>query len=318
MTARSASREQAGEAMPSGTPLAGLYLRLIAMTMAAGGTFVAGRVLAQSVPHLAAATGRYLIATVCLLCLVWWREGGLPRLSPRQWLETAALGLTGVFLFNVCFFGALETLPASRTALIIALNPGMTVLAAVVLLGERLAWFRWVGMVIAFCGAALVLSHGDLATFRHEALGRGEWLMMGGAAAWTAYTLIGRGVLRTLTPLVATTYAALWGTAMLAVGAWFEPGVLDLARITPAHVAAMAYLGMLGTAFAFVSYYQGVLRIGATRTAVFSNLVPVFGVLSGVLFLRETVHWSMLAGGAVTLLGILLVNRPNHRLPVRT
>jgi drug/metabolite transporter (DMT)-like permease len=74
-------------------------------------------------------------------------------------------------------------------------------------------------------------------------------------------------------------------------------------------VVSLIYLGVLGTALAFVWYYMSVKKLGASVTSIFNNLVPVFGVAISVLLLGEPLLWSMLVGGAVTIFGVLLVSR---------
>ena len=66
---------------------------------------------------------------------------------------------------------------------------------------------------------------------------------------------------------------------------------------------------MLGTAVAFVWYYEGIRQLGAARTVVFNNLVPIFGVLLGWLVLGEPVSASLIIGGGMALAGVFLVNR---------
>ena len=73
---------------------------------------------------------------------------------------------------------------------------------------------------------------------------------------------------------------------------------------------SLAFLGCLGTAVAFVWYYQGIMQLGAPRTVVFNNLVPIFGVLLSWLILSEPMSWSLVLGGSVAVLGVFLVNRP--------
>ena len=73
-------------------------------------------------------------------------------------------------------------------------------------------------------------------------------------------------------------------------------------------LAAVLYLGLLGTGLAFVWYYQGVQRLGAARTVVFNNLVPVFGSSFGVLLLGEPLLPSLMIGGAVALAGVMLAS----------
>lgn len=285
------------------------YLKLAAVAFFWGGTFIAGRVLAVDMPHMVAATGRFLVAGVLLLLIAWRFEGGLPRLDRKQALATAILGLTGIFLYNVCFFGALGQLPAGRTALIIALNPIVTAIAMAVVLGERLGPQRWAGIALALAGAAVVITRGDLGHALSQSVGRGELLMFGGVCAWAVYTIVGQRALRGLTPIAATTYAALWGCLFLGIGAAFEWHSVHAAMFDWKAIASIVYLGAFGTVVGFIWYYEGVKSIGPARTAVFNNLVPVFGVTLSALMLGEPILTSMLTGGAMVIAGVMLTNR---------
>jgi drug/metabolite transporter (DMT)-like permease len=285
------------------------YAKLVAVPAIWGGTFIAGRMLALAVPAAVGALMRYLVAVVALLVATRWLEGGLPRLTRRQLLGTLLLGFTGILAYNLFFLGALARLPASRTSLIIALNPVVTIATASLLLGERMSARRWAGVGVALLGVWIVVSRGDVLGSVAGAVGVGELLMFGGVCSWAAYTLIGRRVLEGLTPLAATTYASLWGTAMLAVAA--APGLwqLQTADLTLPVLASVLYLGVLGTSVAFVWYYQAVQRLGAARTVIFNNLVPVFGASFGVLLLGEPLLPSMLVGGAIAVAGVMLVSK---------
>ncbi len=287
----------------------GTYARLVAVPAIWGGTFIAGRILALAVPAAVGSLLRYLVAVAALLVAAHWLEGGLPRLSRRQALGTLLLGATGIFAYNLFFLGALARLPASRTSLIIALNPVVTIAAASVLMGERMSARRWLGVAVALAGVWIVISRGDVLGSVGGVVGTGELLMFGGVCAWAAYTLIGRRVLAGLSPLAATTYASLWGTGLLALAAAPALGALRAADFTLPVVLSVLYLGVLGTSVAFVWYYQAVQRLGAARTVIFNNLVPVFGASFGVLLLGEPLLPSMLAGGLIAVAGVMLVTR---------
>ena len=285
------------------------YAKLVAVPAIWGGTFIAGRILALAVPATVGALLRYLVAIVALLVAARWLEGGLPRLTRRQLLGTALLGLTGILAYNLFFLGALARLPASRTSLIIALNPIVTIAVASLLVGERMSARRWLGVAVALAGVWIVVSRGDVLGSVFQAVGLGELLMFGGVCSWAAYTLIGRRVLEGLTPLAATTYASLWGTLMLALAAGPDLRTLQASDFTLPVVLSVLYLGVLGTSVAFVWYYQAVQRLGAARTVIFNNLVPVFGAGFGVLLLGEPLLPSMLLGGAIAVAGVMLVSR---------
>lgn len=292
-------------------PLAprGIYARLIAVPAIWGGTFIAGRIVALAVPATVGSLMRYVVAVVALLFAARWLEGGLPGLNRRQFVGTLLLGATGIFAYNLFFLGALARLPASRTSLIIALNPVVTIAVASLLLGEHMSPRRWLGVAIALAGVWIVVSRGDVLGSVVGAIGTGELLMFGGVCSWAAYTLIGRKVLSGLSPLAATTYASLWGGAMLAAVAIPDLRGLDMGTITAPVMLSVLYLGVLGTSLAFVWYYQAVKQLGAARTVIFNNLVPVFGATFGVLLLREPLLPSMLIGGVLAVAGVMMVSR---------
>jgi drug/metabolite transporter (DMT)-like permease len=154
----------------------------------------------------------------------------------------------------------------------------------------------------------IVETRGDLAQLL-PSVGWGELSMFGGVCAWAIYTLLGRKLLQGLSPVVATLWASLWGTSFLGLAAGRELAHLQADAFTPQVWAGLLYLGVLGTAVAFVWYYEGICKLGTARTVVFNNLVPVFGVLLGWLVLGEPLSASLLVGGLLALTGVFLVNR---------
>ncbi len=286
------------------------YARLVAVPAIWGGTFVAGKHVVATFSPLMGSFARYVIACVALVVAAFVIERGLPRVTRRQAAATFVLGALGIFAYNLFFMGALERLPASRAALIIALNPIVTITISALVLKERLRTRRWIGVAIALLGVWIVISHGDFAHLASAGIGLGEFFMLGAVTSWALYTIIGRRVLAGgLTPIAATNYAALWGTAMLGVVAAPQFGELQASQFDWRMLAALLYLGVLGTAVAFVWYYTSIKRFGAAIASIFNNLVPVFGVAISVLVLGEPLLPSMLIGGAIAICGVMMVTR---------
>jgi drug/metabolite transporter (DMT)-like permease len=285
------------------------YARLVAVPAIWGGTFVAGKHVVAVLSPMMGSFARYVIACVALLVAALALEGGLPKLSRQQWAATFVLGLLGVFAYNLFFMASLERLPASRAALIIALNPVITITISSLVLKERLSGRRWLGVLIALFGVWIVISRGDIASIASAGIGSGELFMLSAVFSWALYTIIGRKVLAGLTPLAATNYAALWGTLMLACVAAPEFPTLTMAQFDWSMIGALLYLGVCGTALAFVWYYMSVKKCGTAITSIFNNLVPVFGVAISVLVLGEHLLPSMLIGGAIAIVGVMMVSR---------
>ena len=291
-----------------------VYLKLVCVALFWGGTFIAGRIVSQEIPHMIAAAGRFIVACIFLLLLAWKIEGGLPKLSRQQWFATFGLGTTGIFLYNICFLAALERMPAGRSALFVSLSPIVTALSMALLFKERLGAMKWLGIAIAFIGATIVISRGDLVHVVQDvssSVGAGELFMLGAVCSWTAYTILGKQALKGLSPIAATTYASLWGLLLLCLGAIHQLPLLDINKLSWQVFSAITFLGIFGTVIGFVWYYEGVKAIGPARTAVFNNLVPVFGVSLSTLILKEPVLISMMVGGVLVIYGVSLTNRVN-------
>ena len=238
--------------MADNAPRASDYARLVAVPAIWGGTFVAGKHVVGTFSALLGSFERYAIACVALLIAAFALEGGLPRLTRQQWFATFVLGLLGVFAYNLFFMGALERLPASRAALIIALNPVITITISSFVLKEHLSPRRWAGVAIALTGVWIVISHGDVVSIASAGVGLGEVFMLCAVTSWALYTVIGRKVLTGLSPIAATNYAALFGTLLLALMAAPHFGSLRAEQFDWKMIAALLYLGVGGTALAFV------------------------------------------------------------------
>jgi len=166
--------------------------------------------------------------------------------------------------------------------------------------------------VIALFGAIIVTTRGDMIggiADISQSIGMGELMMIGAVFSWAAYTVISRRVLETLSPITATTYGTLWGFVFLSIGAIDELKDIDWMLLDWRVWTSVFYLGAFGTVLAFIWYYQGIKTVGPSRAAIFTNLVPAFGVLFSAVLLGEPILTSMVVGGLIGVLGVTLVNK---------
>jgi drug/metabolite transporter (DMT)-like permease len=285
-----------------------VYLKLIFTAIVWGGTFVAGRIIARDMGAFSAAFWRFVIASIVLL-LVINRQGGLPKLKKEQLPEIFFLGLSGVFAYNVFFFFGLQLIPASRAALIIALNPIAIAIAASLFAREILYLHQIIGIFISLLGAAVIIAKGNPLDLFNTGIGRGELLIIGCVLSWATYTIVGKKIVSQISALATSTYACLVGSILLAT-----PALIEYLSTTRSSFHLNAWLGILylaifGSAIAFSWYYEGVSEIGAARAGIFINLVPPSGVILAALILRESVSLSLVLGGFLVIIGVVLTNK---------
>ena len=285
-----------------------IYGKLLLTTFFWGGSWIAGRVAVLEASPFAVASWRFFIAALALGVLLVQREGW-PRWSARQWLLVSALGMSGIFLYNIFFLYGLRLIEAGRGALVVALTPAVIALADALFFRASLPWRKALGVGVALFGCLLVVTDGAPVRILSGGVGQGEWLIIGSVFTWVAFTFISRASGQTLSPLALTFGGCLTGWALLTLAALVDGSLFEFSAASWRGYSSIVFLGLLVTAAGFTWYSEAIACIGATRTAVFINLVPVFAVLLGALLLGERLAAGALAGGMCVIAGVWLTNR---------
>lgn len=285
-----------------------LYAKLVLMALFWSGVFPAIRIVLESLGLFTSVFLRFFAAALILLALLFWQEGRLRRLSPREAVLVVGLGLLGIAIYNSLFTAGLARVEASRAALIVPTNPAFTALFAAWFLRERIGRARVAGIALSVLGALWVLSRGDPRTLAHFEFGAGELILVLCIFIWSAYTILGRIALSTLSPLALTAYVMAAGALPTIVPAYFEQA--SLAGVTARSWTALAYLIVFGTVIPFLWFSEGVKALGAARASQFISLVPPLAVAEAVLILGEPFTPALGLGAALVVAGLYFTNRP--------
>jgi drug/metabolite transporter (DMT)-like permease len=274
-----------------------------------GGTFIAGRVIAQNVGPFSAAFLRFAIASIFLLFLTWKAEGKFPGLKKEQLLPIFLLGMTGVFSYNFFFFRGMKLIEAGRASVIVANNPIFIALLSAYFFKEKLTPLKVMGILISVTGAFVVITKGHVLVIFQGSVGVGELYIFGCVASWVTYSLIGKLIMKDLSPLLSVTYSVIVGTAALLLPAYFEGIVYSFIHYSAPEWFSLFYLGFFGTVLGFIWYYQGIQHIGPMKAGLFINFVPISGIILGFLILGEPITFSLIIGAILVSSGVYLTNR---------
>lgn len=285
------------------------YLLLVAMAIFFGGTWVAGKWAVDELPPFTIAALRF--GSGALLLFGWARIGGRPlsRVGRRDLPLIAGMGLTAIAGYNWLFLTGLTLAPSSDGAIIVPGSvPVLTALLAAATLGERVGRRGALGILVACGGLLLVISPGSQGS---ESRLAGDLMFLAGGVLWSGYNVLARVASRRFDAVSATLYGMVAGALFLVPGALLEGSGPALGMASVQAWAGVAYLSVFGSVLAFVFLQLGVARIGPSRASTFALLVPVFGVLLSVAMLGEPFSPLTLAGGAIVIGGIWLVqHRP--------
>jgi drug/metabolite transporter (DMT)-like permease len=298
----------AGDARPwaNRTPRPGLaYGGLACASLGWASAFIVGKIALAEMTPLAVAAWRYALATALLLPFAL-RRGGLGA-AGRALAPLAVMIAAGGVLYPWLFLLALERTSATNTALLIALNPAVTILLAP-LVGERLDRRRLGGLALALAGAAAVITRGDPRGLV-AAPNTGDLLALVAAACWASFNLASRPVVGRLAPSVVNCAVyGVGGLALALLGRGQEP-LGQLAAASRAALGSIAVMAALSSVIAGQLFLVGVRAVGVGRAVIFVYLVPVLTAVLATALLGEPLTPWQAAGGAGVLAGVFLATR---------
>jgi drug/metabolite transporter (DMT)-like permease len=279
-------------------------LSLVLVMALWGSAFASSKLAVQAIPHEVAAFVRFGLAALILFPLHLLLSRREPRLSTRDVGTAAALGIVGVFGYNLLFFLALSLAPSADGSVIVpVIAPAITVAVTAVAGRRRLPTRTVVGLAAAVGGATVFLV-GIPAGGGHRLAG--DLLFLAAAGCWAGYTIFGAPVLRRLPPLAVTTYATMTGALVLGGLAIPRLGDVAWSTLDGGFWLNQAYLVILPTALAYVMYYRSVRSVGPAMASSAMFLVPVFGLACSWVLVGESITAAQAGGSVLMMVGAWL------------
>lgn len=274
---------------------------LVLATILWGGNYICGRLLAPALPATLLNTLRWVISTVILFGLLSFKKKPIPIFS--KWKEFMILGFLGIFTFSTLNYMGLRLISASQAGMISAANPIAILLFSLLLLREKISGKAWLGTLVSLAGVILLFQGKRSAAVSGSVVGEIEILLA--CLAWGLYTVLGKKYGKNMDPLTMTAGAAFYGTIFSALST-IGTVQSDMIHMTASTWLALLYVSTLASVLAFYAWNAGVKILGAGKAAPYINLLPVWTVVFGVLFLKEHVSGISLVGGVITFLGAVL------------
>lgn len=257
---------------------------------------------------------RYMIVTVLWLILAWRKDGKAIMPQGRNaWLCLAAMGFFGILLNNVLQFAGLQYTTVTNCTLIASTQPAVTACMAFFLIRERLSAVKWLGIFISFAGVLAVVSNGSWEVIRQIDFNIGDILCFIAQMAWAVYMFFSLQAMRRLSPEAATLWFCFFGGIMTAVWS-VGSGTLNLSPLSGMALVSFLYVMFIGGFLSLFFYNVGVKNAGPSVAAIFLNIMPVVGMVSGYLAFGDIIGVVQLGGAAAILLGVFLTTHKRNRL----
>jgi drug/metabolite transporter (DMT)-like permease len=283
------------------------YLQLaLAMTLV-GANIGISRALLDHLPTFTLGALRFLIACLVLFPLVAWRgELRLPGMRGRDYLMLFLQGLFGVFLFNLFSLSGIQYTTAASAGIITSTLPATIALLALVILRERLAPARWVGVALAVIGVGVINLQGAQGNAEGSNPLLGNTLIFGAVLSEAIFAILARALSGKVLPFMMAAAMNLIGLLLFTPVALTEVGSIDWAGIPSGIWVLLLIYALTASVISFALWFSGAAAVPANRAGLFTGFLPVSAVLVGALFLGEQLTLAHAIGMACVLVGIAL------------
>ncbi len=245
-----------------------------------------------------------LTSGVFLLILGKWR-----RVERKDWINFIIIGLFGFFVFQFCFpFGVKKT-SASIASLIMATLPINVIIINLLSKSEKINLKSVIGILLSIIGISIIVIGTSGGISLEGTQTSGVILLIAAEMGFALYTVKAKELIHKY-----SLYQVMFIVIMFSFIPFLILSANQISSVKLSDISALAWLGVaftgiLGTCIGNILWYKGIQNLGSTKTSIYANLPPVFGISAGFLFLNEILSILQIFGGLVIMAGVILANR---------
>ncbi len=286
----------------------GILLAVVAAFVWSG-NFIVARAVIKDIPPVALAFFRWLTAVIVILPFAWKHILPAWVVVKQHKSYFFWVSFTGISLFNTLVYVAGHTSTAINLALIgTTSSPVMSVILAHYFLKEHINWQRVLSIVLCISGILFLLSKGSLHNLFHLHFTSGDGWVLLAAFSFAVYNILVRKKPAEISPLGFLFFIFLIGTILLLPAYLIESAFSKPINWSFNTVAVFFYLGAGASVLSFLLWNRSIREMGAGRTALFGNLIPVFSTIEAVMLLGEKITYVHIISFLLIAVGLLVDN----------
>jgi drug/metabolite transporter (DMT)-like permease len=283
-----------------------VWIPFLTLGLIWGSSYLWIKIALESLPPLTLISGRLLLGGAFLAVVVAITRQTLPR-EPRLYGHLLVMAVVNVVLpFTLITVGE-QSIDSALAAILNSTVPlTVIILAPMFLPDERVTLPRIAGLSLGFAGVILLVAP-DLVNLGDSDI-TGELMMIGSSLCYGIGNVYSKRHVRGLRPAIPALFQVSFAAAIMVPLTLLVEHPIGTVSPAPEAIVAVAWLGILGSGFAYLLFFTILAHWGATRTSMVSYLLPVVGIALGAAVMGDPVTLNRLAGTGMIIAGIALVN----------
>ena len=289
------------------------YLLVAITAIAWSGNAIVGRGVVDIVPPIGLAFWRWSAALPIFLVIAWpYLRRDLPLLR-EHWKIVVLLSLLSISIYNTFIYQGLTTTTAINSFLINTSRPVIIVLLSLMIFREKITAIMAAGLMLAFLGTGVIIIRGDLAVLKTFQFNSGDLWIFVATIAWALYTVLypKRPDVHQASLLAISVFMGLIFITPFYIWETLTVGPVPIRAET---FGGVAYLAVISSAVAYMTYNRAVEVIGPNKAGLTSYLLPVFGSALAILILNEVFQIFHGIGFALIVAGVFIAAKAKSNL----
>jgi|AntRauTorcE11898_2_1112593.scaffolds.fasta_scaffold03757_3 drug/metabolite transporter (DMT)-like permease len=248
---------------------------------------------------------RFIFAAGLIWAVLLWRKQQF-SIPKKDWLPLLGMGLLGNLVYQGLFIIGIDYTLSANAAVMLGTIPVWVALFSHFLKIEPMNTFKTLGVICAFAGIVFIMGGGAKEFSVSSNTFMGDVIILVAAMVWGGYTILSKPFLERYTPIQFSAVMVSVGCVVLFLIGLPSILTLDWASVSYPAYGGLLYSGLLAIGAAYLIWNYGLKTVGAIHTATYQNLVPVLGLIFGVVLLGESLTWVQYFGSALVIAGIVL------------
>lgn len=270
-----------------------------------GVSFIATKIALDELVPLSLILIRLILAVIFLTAIAVYTKRDF-SINPKSHGGILILALIAVFHLWIQVTG-LKYTSAANSGWIVGTAPVFMALLGLAVFKEELTFIKTTGIIIAFLGLLLLISHGDLSSIDLIS-NKGDFLILASAFTWSIYSAVNKKISLTYPPIMTILFLFLMMAIIISPFTINYSAIQSVIHLSIRSWVAILFLGILCSGAAYVMWASALKEMESAKVGAFLYFEPFVTVIASWLILNERITPLMILAGMIITIGVVLVN----------
>lgn len=288
--------------------LAAVYLLAMLPPLFWAGNFIISKPLLNYISPVSLSFYRWGLCTLILLPFVFSKLFTHIEVIKENIIKLIVFSLLGIVAFNCLIYVGLTKTSAINAAIVNSSMPIITLIIAMLLVGEKLTLNRLVGVFLVLLGVLWIVFKGNIHNLFNFSFEEGSIFILLGVCCWALYTVLARkwpvNIPLIILVFIISAIGSILHIPFLLIESQGLPNFQDHLNINS--LLSLVYLAIFPSSLAYLLWNKAIIKIGPGKTSLFMYFMPIYSAILAMIFLGEALHTYHIYGFLLVVVGLYI------------